>query len=42
MRMAQEIMVGDRPAVGAGVMEPEQVAGPHLVDRHVAGQDVLR
>jgi hypothetical protein len=40
--MAQKVVVGDRPAIGPGVVEPQQVAGPHLVDRNVAGEDVLR
>lgn len=40
--VAEEVVMGDRPTVGAGVMEPEQIPGPHLLDRHVAGQDVLR
>ena len=34
--MVQEVVVGDRPAVGAGVAEPQQVAGPHRRHRHVA------
>ncbi|MNC91784.1 hypothetical protein D3C83_80990 [compost metagenome] len=40
--VAQEVVMGDRPAVGAGVVEPEDVAGPDLLDRDVAGQDVFR
>ena len=28
----QKVVVGDRPAVGAGVVEPQEIAGPELVD----------
>jgi len=42
MGMAEEVVVGDRPAVGAGVVEPHDVAGPDLGDGDVAGEDVLR
>lgn len=42
VRVAQEVVVGDRPAVGAGVVKPQQIAGPHLVHDDVAGEDVFR
>ena len=40
--VAQEVVVRDLPAVGAGVGEHQHVAGPHRRDRLVAGQDVPR
>jgi hypothetical protein len=40
--VAEEVVVGDRPAVGPGVVEPEEIAGPELGDGDVAGEDVLR
>jgi hypothetical protein len=42
VRVAQEVVVGDGPAVGTGVVEPEQIAGSEFLDSGVAGQDVLR
>ncbi|HZQ79369.1 MAG TPA: rifamycin-inactivating phosphotransferase [Acidimicrobiia bacterium] len=42
MGMAEEVVMRDRPAVGAGVVEPHDVAGPEQGDGDVAGEDVLR
>jgi hypothetical protein len=42
MRVVEEVVVGDGPAVGPGVVEPQEVPGPELGDGDVTGEDVLR
>lgn len=39
--MAQEVMMGDVPAISTGHEETDEIADPHPVQPHVASKDVL-
>lgn len=42
MRMAEEVVMGDVPAIGSGHLEADEIAHAHPIDCHISREHVLR